>query len=43
MTSPSSRAYNCVAWSLDDSTRWWSPGSNWRIFNGHCICRRSRG
>lgn len=25
VTSPSSRAYNCVAWSLDDSRRWWSP------------------
>lgn len=25
VTSPSSRAYNCVAWSLDDSARWWWP------------------
>lgn len=25
VTSPSSHDYNCVAWALDDCTRWWWP------------------
>lgn len=28
-TSPESRAYNCIAWAAEDSSRWWQPGIYW--------------
>lgn len=30
-TSPPAIAYNCVAWSVGDNTRWWQPGARWPI------------
>ncbi len=29
VTSPSSRAYNCIAWAAGDVTGWWEPGELW--------------
>lgn len=26
ITSPSDTGYNCIAWAVHDSTRWWQPG-----------------
>jgi hypothetical protein len=28
-TSPATAAYNCIAWSVGDVTRWWQPGLYW--------------
>jgi hypothetical protein len=31
VTSPESRAYNCIAWAAGESGRWWQPGRYWPI------------
>lgn len=28
VTSPASREYNCVAWAVEENTRWWWPDAN---------------
>lgn len=30
-TSPESTAYNCIAWAVGESHRWWQPGAYWPI------------
>src|SRR5262249_61810541 len=29
VTSPASVDYNCIAWSVEDTERWWQPGVYW--------------
>ena len=29
VSSPESAAYNCIAWSVGESDRWWQPGIYW--------------
>jgi hypothetical protein len=29
VTSPESVDYNCIAWSVKDTERWWQPGVYW--------------
>ena len=31
VTSPATPNYNCIAWSADDTQRWWQPGIHWPI------------
>jgi hypothetical protein len=31
ITSPSTPDYNCIAWSADDTRRWWQPGLYWPV------------
>ena len=31
VTSPPSIDYNCVAWSAEDTERWWQPGNYWPV------------
>jgi hypothetical protein len=31
ITSPASADYNCIAWSAEDTKRWWQPGVYWPI------------
>lgn len=31
ITSPPTPAYNCIAWSVEDTERWWQPGVYWPI------------
>jgi hypothetical protein len=31
VTSPPSRAYNCIAWSAGDTEHWWEPGVYWPV------------
>jgi len=31
VTSPQTTAYNCIAWSAEDTRRWWQPGGFWPI------------
>lgn len=30
VTSEATPRYNCIAWSVGDSNRWWQPGEYWR-------------
>ena len=32
VTSPGSRAYNCIAWAAADTTLWWCPDPNYMYF-----------
>jgi hypothetical protein len=32
VSSPTSRAYNCIAWAAADTTRWWWPDPNYMYF-----------
>jgi hypothetical protein len=34
VSSPESSAYNCVAWSVGESHRWWQPGFYWPTLPG---------
>jgi hypothetical protein len=29
-TSPQDRRYNCIAWAVEDTGRWWQPGVYWQ-------------
>lgn len=29
VTSPDTPAYNCIAWAMDDASRWWWPDPNY--------------
>jgi hypothetical protein len=29
VTSPASADYNCIAWSVENTERWWQPGAYW--------------
>jgi hypothetical protein len=31
VTSPATPDYNCVAWSANDTERWWQPGVYWPV------------
>ena len=31
VTSPATLDYNCVAWSANDTERWWQPGVYWPV------------
>ncbi len=31
ITSPPTTDYNCIAWSAEDTGRWWQPGVYWPI------------
>jgi hypothetical protein len=31
VTSPATFDYNCIAWSVGDTERWWQPGVYWPI------------
>jgi hypothetical protein len=31
VTSPATTDYNCVAWSAQDTGRWWQPGAYWPL------------
>jgi hypothetical protein len=35
VSSPESTAYNCIAWAVGESHRWWEPGIYWPIHPGH--------
>ncbi len=29
VSSPRTQAYNCIAWAVGDTSRWWEPGIYW--------------
>lgn len=31
LTSPKTPAYNCIAWSANDTRHWWQPGGYWPL------------
>jgi hypothetical protein len=31
LSSPDSAAYNCIAWAVGESHRWWEPGIYWPV------------
>jgi hypothetical protein len=31
VTSPSTPDYNCIAWSVENTERWWQPGVYWPV------------
>lgn len=31
MTSPATPDYNCIAWSAENTQRWWQPGAYWPV------------
>jgi hypothetical protein len=31
ITSPPTQDYNCIAWSVENTERWWQPGVYWPI------------
>lgn len=31
VTSPAALEYNCIAWSVGDTRRWWQPGVFWPV------------
>lgn len=31
ITSPATQDYNCIAWSVENTERWWQPGVYWPI------------
>ncbi len=31
LTSPPDVRYNCIAWSANDTSRWWQPGYYWPV------------
>ena len=35
LSSPESTAYNCVAWAVGESHRWWQPGIYWPASPGN--------
>src|SRR5437764_1130692 len=32
ITSPRTFQYNCVAWALEDTARWWQPGGGFQHY-----------
>ena len=34
VSSPEATAYNCVAWAVGESHRWWEPGIDWPVPHG---------
>ncbi len=34
VSSPEATSYNCVAWAVGESHRWWQPGIYWPIPSG---------
>ncbi len=37
-TSPPDVRYNCIAWSVGDTARWWQPGYYWPVETGREDC-----
>jgi hypothetical protein len=35
VSSPESTAYNCIAWAVGESHRWWQPGIYWPAQAGY--------
>jgi hypothetical protein len=35
LSSPDSPAYNCIAWAVGESHRWWEPGIYWPVQVGN--------
>jgi len=31
ITSPQTANYNCIAWAVNDTDKWWEPGSYWPV------------
>jgi hypothetical protein len=34
LSSPETSAYNCIAWAVGESHRWWEPGIYWPVQAG---------
>ncbi len=34
VSSPETAAYNCIAWAVGESDRWWEPGIYWPVQAG---------
>jgi len=41
VASPETTAYNCIAWVVGESHRWWEPGAYWPVQPGHDLAREA--